>query len=151
MERRAGSTGYVVVVLGAVAFVVGLFLPYYEYEVSPGSLSLYRLTMFERGELVTSVSGGLYLFGGIATLAWIALAGVRTSEGWTRPALAAVTVAWSLTWMGLLLGASRFGTPLLVGYWVLFLSVIVIVIGTIMVLVAARRDVAKLDAPQPTS
>src|SRR5687767_13370625 len=62
MERRwrAGSTGYVVVLLGAVAFVVGLFLPYYDYDVSPFSLSLYRVMLIYPEGAVASV--GAFLF-----------------------------------------------------------------------------------------
>jgi len=149
MERRlrAGSTGYVVVLLGAVAFVVGLFLPYYDYEVSPFSASLYRTMMIYPEGAVASVGAFLFLFAGVTTLAWVALAGVRGSEGWTRSALVAVTIAWSLTWFGILLGAARFGTPLLVGFWVLLLSVGVVVIGTIMAWVSPRAEVARAQAP----
>lgn len=148
MERRgrAGSTGYVVLLIGAVAFVVGCFLPYYDYDVSPFSVSLYRAMMFNPGGAEASAGAFLLLFAGVATLAWIAIAGVRGSGGWTRPTLAAVTIVWSLTWIGILLGASGFGARL-VGYWVLLLSVGVVVIGTIMVWVSARADVTTTHAP----
>ena len=148
-RRRAGSTGYVVVLFGAVAFVAGCFLPYYDYgpTASLDSASLYQLMMFNPGGAEASAGAFLFLFAGVATLAWVALAGVRGSEGWTRSALVAVTIAWSLTWFGVLLGAARFGTPLLVGFWVLLLSVGVVVIGTIMTWVSPRAEVARAQAP----
>lgn len=61
MERRwrAGSTGSVAVLLGAVAFVVGCFLPYFDYRQSRiGSLSLYSLYAQSLGGGGTSVGGG---------------------------------------------------------------------------------------------
>ena len=93
------------------------------------------------------MGGFLYLFGGVATLAWIAIAGIRGSR-WTRTALAAVTVAWSLTWIGSLLGISRlaFDVPRRVGWWVLLLGVAVVVIGTIVTWISDRQ--LKLSAQQ---
>ena len=66
------------------------------------------------------MGGFLLLFGGPVVLAWIAIAAVRGSR-WTRPALAAATVVWSLTWIGVLLGVSRLalGVARDVGWWVL--------------------------------
>jgi len=145
---RVGSTGHAVVLLGAAAFVVGCFLPYYDYRpIAAGSMSLYRLTLFSPGDPATNWGGSLFLFAGVATVAWIAVAGIRGSGGWTRPALAAVTVAWSLTWFGILLGASGFGTPRVVGYWVLLLSLGVVVIGTILVWVSTRSDASEPQVP----
>ena len=112
MDRRGEAKGYVVVLLGALAFVVGCFLPYYDYPPSGiESVSLYRLYTFGLGAPGISVGGVLVLFAGLATLVWVALAGVRGSGNWTRPTLVAVSIAWSLTWIGTLLNASRFGTP----------------------------------------
>jgi hypothetical protein len=150
MEQRklTGSTGYLVVLLGAAAFVTGLFLPYFDYRPIAGrAMSLYRLTMLSPGDPATNWGGGLFLFAGVATLAWIAIAGIRGSGGWTRSALAAVTIVWSLTWLGVLLGASLFVVSRAVGYWVLLLSLGVVVIGAISVWVSARAEVAKDDAP----
>jgi hypothetical protein len=48
---------------------------------------------------------------------------------------------------GILLGASLLAIPRADGYWVLLLSLGVVVIGTILVWVSARADVAKADAP----
>jgi hypothetical protein len=68
------------VLLGALAFVVGCFLPYYDYRPSGiGSVSLYRLYMFGLGDPGISVGGVLVLFAGVATLVWVATAGLRGS------------------------------------------------------------------------
>jgi hypothetical protein len=104
---------------------------------------MYRLMMFSPGGPVASVGGVLSLFAGVATLAWVAIAGVRGTRDWTRPALAAVTIAWSLTWVGTLFSVSGSLPPLRMGYWVLLVSVGVIAIGTIMVWVSARADAPK--------
>ena len=142
MERRgARSTGYLVVLVGALAFVVGCFLPYFDYRQSAvGSVSLYRLYTNSIGGQKTIVGGALVLFAGVATLAWVAIAGLRGSENWTRRALAAVVVAWSLTWIGALLTHAQFGVDRLAGYWVLLLSVLLVLIGTILVWMPPRGE-----------
>jgi hypothetical protein len=153
MERRgSGSVGYVIVLLGVIAFVVGCFLPF--WNIPSGMLphtynpSYFRLVVVEGAEVATSVGGFLLLFGGPAALSWIAIAGIRGSR-WTRPAVAAATVVWSLTWIGMLLGISRFG-PLTVdrgvGWWVLLLGVAVVVIGTAVIWISDRRDEARADS-----
>ena len=151
-RRRAGSTGYVVVLLGVVAFVGGCFLPYFDYRQSGvGSLSLYRLYTLSLGGEGTSVSGVLILFAGVATLAWVAVAGIRGSGNWTRPALAAVAIAWSLTWIGTLLGHTQLGAPRVFGYWVLVVAVGVVMIGTIVVWISPRGDIPTTKPEVPAS
>jgi hypothetical protein len=108
MERRGSGSdaGYVIVLVGVIVFIVGCFLPYWGVtEPTSASLSLYWLYIPEGIGARQSVGGLLILFGGVTTLAWIAIAGIRGSR-WTRPALAGVTVAWSLTWIGTLLAQS---------------------------------------------
>lgn len=134
MERRgSGSAGYVIVLLGVVIFVVGSFLPYWgDIEPTSASLSFYRLVIPERLGAARSLGGFLLLFGGAATLALIAIAGIRGSR-WTHPALAAATVVWSLTWIGTLVAQSSIpNVGRGVGWWVLLLGVGVIVIGSIV-------------------
>ena len=92
------------------------------------------------------MGGVLVLFAGVATLAWIAIAGIRGSGTWTHQALAALVIAWSLTWIGSLLGHSQLGAPLVVGYLVLILSVVVVVIGTILVWISPRGDIPEPEA-----
>ena len=146
MERRGSRpVGYVIVLVGAVAFVVGCFLPFWDVPSGMRSLnngpSYFRFVVVEGAEVATSVGGCMLLFGGPAALAWIAIAGINGSR-WTRPALAAATVVWSLTWIGVLLGVSRFGDRIVdrgVGWWVLLLGVGVVVIGTIVIWIGGRR------------
>jgi hypothetical protein len=153
MERRGpGSIGYVVVLLGVVAFVVGCFLPYMSSRGSgAGSVSLSRLYTLSLGGRGTSLGGVLVLFAGTATVGWIAIMGLRGSEDWTRRALAAVVVAWSLTWFGALLNHSQFGAPRVAGYWVILLSVLVVLIGTILVWMPARGEVPAEESEAPAS
>jgi hypothetical protein len=81
MDRRWEAKGHVVVLLGALAFVVGCFLPYYDYRPSGiGSVSLYRLYMFGLGDPGISVGGVLVLFAGVATLVW----GRNRGASWIR-------------------------------------------------------------------
>ena len=142
--RRAGSTGYVVVLVGAVAFVVSVFLPYYGYSApTPGgqrSLSLVRLYMVREGGLVTGAGWLLHLFAGVAILAGIAIAGIRDERRWTPAAIAAASGVWSLMWIGTLAGASGILSPHLVGYWFAFLSIGVVVVGTVLVWARARSE-----------
>jgi hypothetical protein len=47
-SERSRPTGYLVVLIGAMGFVVSCFLPYLDYQVlpsQPGPPSLYRLIM----------------------------------------------------------------------------------------------------------
>jgi hypothetical protein len=144
MERRgSGSVGYLIVLVGVITFVVGSFLPYWGPGGPAGTISLFRLFVmptFDDADLSGSVGGFLYLFGGVATLAWIAVAGIRGSR-WTRSALTAVTVAWSLTSIGWLLTIAglAFDTPRRAGWLVLLLGVVVAVIGTIVIWIGDRR------------
>lgn len=145
MERRGSrSAGYVIGLVGVMAFVVGCFLPYWDLPSGMRPLnyntSYFRLVVSEGAGVATNVGGFMLLFGGPAALAWIAIAGIRGSR-WTRPALFAATVVWSLTWIGVLLGVSRLTVdePRRVGWWVLLLGVGVVVIGTILIWISDRQ------------
>jgi hypothetical protein len=140
LERReSGSAGYAIALLGAVTFIVGCLLPYWgATEPTSASPSFFRLVIPEGIGATQRVGGFLIMFGGVATLAWIAIAGIRGSR-WTRPALAGVTVAWSLTWIGTLLAQSSIpNVGRGAGWWVILLGVVVAVIGTIVTWISAR-------------
>jgi hypothetical protein len=99
-SERSRPTGYLVVLIGAMGFVVSCFLPYLDYQVlpsQPGPPSLYRLIMLTSRTLAERAGGFAYLFAGVATLASVAIAGIRGTRPWTPFALTAVTTAWSLT------------------------------------------------------
>ena len=129
------SAGYVVVLLGLAGFVVGCFLPYSEALTGaqgPTTVSLYQLVVESGETFVQTVGGLLYLFAAVATLALIAFAGLG-GRRWAPVALAAVTVAWSLWELGILLFQSRFVSQSETGYWVLLISVLVVAVGTLVV------------------
>ena len=85
------------------------------------------------------MGGFLFLFGGVATIALIAMAGIR-GYGWTRLVLAGATVVWSLTWIGMLLAQRSIpNAGRGVGWWVLLLGVAVVVIGTIVTWISESR------------
>jgi hypothetical protein len=135
--------GYFLVLLGAVAFVGSCFLPYYDLEVNAPPLlevdpSLFRMFTSFRETALAGVGGVLTLFGGIATIVWISMIGLRGHRFWAPVALLAVTVAWSLTWIGTLMGGTMTMAPARVGYWGLLVSIGVVVAGTIVVWTSSR-------------
>ena len=142
--HRSGL-GYAIVLLGAALFVASCFLPYVGYTglSIPGTkttTTLYQqLTLGPNGGS-SDLSSVLYLFGGVAPVAAVAV--VALLRGDRRPVLPALlvgaVVAWSLTWIGALLRLGTFpGASLELGFWLQAVSLGVAVIGTI--LVATRR------------
>lgn len=145
-RARRSSLGYAIVLLGAALFVASCFLPYTGYTVLPpaaretGTFSLYQqLTQGPNGG-GPDLSALLYLFGGVAPVAAVAVVALMRGErGPILPALLlGAVVAWSLTWIGALL---RLGTyldaSLEFGFWLQAASIGVAVIGTL--LIATRR------------
>ena len=143
----SGVVGYVIVLVGVAAFVLGCFLPYRGFWGPERSSfgptpSFYRVVTMGLGTL-QYVGGLLFLFGGAATVAWVALAGLRHGEHEPRRTpsiLVAVTMAWSSAWIGVLVSQSRgvAGVVYRVGYWSMLVSVGVVIVGTIVVWVSAR-------------
>jgi hypothetical protein len=132
IERH--TTGYVVALIGVLGFVVSCFLPYAEVVGAPArySVSLYRLLTLGDATLA-AVGGFLLLFAGAATIALISFAALVRPRRWPLPALAAASIVWSLTSIGLLLGAYGFYSSPNVGYWLIVVSIAVVVLGTILV------------------
>jgi hypothetical protein len=144
--------GYLVVLLGVAGFVLSCFLPYAQV-VDRLSMSYYELVTMRR--LTLQYLGGLlFLFGGAATVASVALAGLRRGRHERRRTpsiLVAVTVAWSLSWIGILVSVSG-GFGYEVGYWSMLVSVGVVIVGTILVWVSARHATQEADSaagPEP--
>jgi hypothetical protein len=139
------SLGYAIVLLGAALFVASCFLPYVGYAglSIPGTkttTSLYQQLTLGPNDGSSDLSSLLYLFGGVAPVAAVAV--VALVGGDRRPVLPALlvgaVVAWSLTWIGALLRLGTFlGASLEIGFWLQAVSIGVAVIGTI--LVATRR------------
>jgi hypothetical protein len=143
MQARtaAGSSplGYAVVLIGALGFVVGCFLPYADVgaQAEHSSLSLYRLLSLRESALAATGSF-LYLFTGVTAIALISLAALREPRAWTSPALVAASIVWSLTWIGILLGGYGFYTSLNAGYWLMLACVCVVVLGAALVFMSSR-------------
>ena len=140
-ETGPSPSGYVVVLLGVVGFVVGCFLPYLSGVIlAPGedSASLIRLLWTPAEGPLEQVGALLNLFAGAATVGAVALLGVGRQRGWTPRALVAGVAAWTITWIGVLMGQGASFGPHEVGYWVLLASMGVAIIGTVVVWVSAR-------------
>jgi hypothetical protein len=140
-NSAARPGGYLLVLLGAIAFVGSCFLPYYD----PGTLpiesptwSLFRTMTFGRQGAIGIAGGYLTLFAGVATVAWIAVAGLQEQRRWAPPALLAASIVWSLTWMGSLLSLPGFLGPVRFGYWLLLLSIGVVLVGAVAVWLSSR-------------
>ena len=141
--RRAGSTGYVVVLIGAAGFVVGLFLPYVgPLAPSPvgSSLSLYRLYIADQSGWVAHMGWLFHLFAGVVIIAGISITGIVGKRRGTPAVLAAASAVWSLTWIGSLMGTSRLVSPHLWGYRFILVTVGVVLLGTVLVWVSARSE-----------
>jgi hypothetical protein len=138
-DTGPSASGYVIVLLGVVGFVVGCFLPYLSGDFLPaeGTISLFRLILFGAGRPFEQVGGWLNLFAGAATVGVIALLGIGRRRAWTPRALVAGTAAWTLAWIGALMNEAAFG-PHEVGYWVVLASMGMAIIGTVVVWVSAR-------------
>jgi len=140
--RGPGSTlGYAIVLLGAGLFVTSCFLPYNGFEVlGERSISLYQQLMLGPNGGSSDLGAHVYLFGGVAPVAVVAIVGLARGVRWIGLPflLVGAVAAWSLTWIGVLLRLGTFaGASLEVGFWLQAVSIGVAIIGTI--LVAARR------------
>ena len=141
-RARLSILGYAVVLLGAVLFVTGCYLPYQGFPPpAQGAISLWQL-LTSPVSRPADAGAPFYLFGGVATVAAVAI--IALVRGGRGPVLAALligaVIAWSLTWVGALLRAS-FGFSLEVGYWLQAASIGVVIIGTILVGVGMRSEV----------
>jgi hypothetical protein len=140
--RGPGSTlGYAIVLVGAGLFMTSCFLPYNGFSIlGERTISLYQqLTLGPNGRS-SDLGALLYLFGGVAPVAVVAIVGLARGERWTGLPflLVGAVAAWSLTWIGVLLRLGSFARASLeVGFWLQAVSIGVAVIGTI--LVATRR------------
>lgn len=158
----SGLVGYVIVLVGVAGFVLSCFLPYTTLDAlvpadssSSPTFSYYRLVATTPdGGTLQYVGGLLFLFGGATTVASVALAGIRHGHHERRRTpsiLVAVTVAWSLSWIGLLVQASGFyGDE--VGFWSMLVSAGVVIVGTIVVWVSARHATQEAESaagPEP--
>ena len=137
IERH--TTGYVVALIGVLGFVVSCFLPYAEVIGAPGGYSVSLFRLLTLGDSALAAVGGVLLpFAGAATIALISFAALMRPHAWALPALAAASIVWSLTSIGLLLGAYGFYPSLNVGYWLIVVSIALVVLGTTLVGLSVR-------------
>lgn len=144
-RRQTWRLGYLVVLVGAAGFVASCFLPYNDLTILPRdsrTVSLYeQLVSLGPNDGGSDVGAFLFLFGGVASVAVVAIMG-STRRG-LRPgaaSVAAAVAAWSLTWIGLMIREATFGGGISLewGFWVQAVSVGVVVIATIVVMASAR-------------
>jgi hypothetical protein len=135
------TAGYGIVLVGALAFVVGCFLPYVAAGEFPvvGTPSIWWLNTEQRS--AAEVFGAsVNLFPGPAALIWISLVAIRAQRAWTAPALIAATIVWSLARIGGLVFSYRiYDGAMGSGYWLMWGSVGVIISGTVMVVMSSRE------------
>ena len=142
-RARHSTLGYAVAILGAALFVTSCFLPYTGFEVGGmRTISLYEQLTLPGGG-ASDLAALLYLFGGVATVAAVAI--VALMRGGRGPALTfmlvGAVIAWSLTMTGVLLQYVTYeGFSLEFGFWLQSVSIGVAVIGTILVLPGNRRE-----------
>ena len=159
MEPHEGArhsvAGYLVVLVGAAGWVVGCFLPLYHIaHLGEGSITLSRQVLF--GSIWSRVGGDLYLFGAISAVGVISMLAVLRIRTWTRFLLAGAVVAWSFVSVGALIslggniGQFNPGSTFGVGYWCCWASVIVVIAGTVMGLLAAKRQDADAGGMAPS-
>lgn len=146
----ASRRGYLGVLVGSAAFVASCFLPSYDPGILPmplRSLSLFRLMMPFRESELAMTGRFLNLFAGVTIVAWVSIAGLRGLR-WAPTALLAVSAAWSLTWIGVLLNVSGFvvRSPL-VGYRLIFVSIGVVVTGAVVVWISSRSNLSGSPPP----
>jgi hypothetical protein len=141
---RTSVAGFLVVLVGATGWVVGCFLPLYHLaRFDEARITLFRQVSF--GSLGTRVGGVIYLFGAISAIGVISILGVLKIRRWIGVLLAGAAIAWSLVSIGVLISIAGSlegfnpGATLGIGYWCCGVSVVVVVAGTVMVLVAASR------------
>ena len=146
--RWPWRAGYLVVLVGAVGFVVSCFVPFY----GGGLLSSNTVSLWHQGtpggdSLASVLAQFLFLFGGVATVALLAIMGLTRRGPLAAPAvLAAAVAAWSLTWIGLMIRQATIGLGIALewGFWLQAVAVGVVVIGTVL---AVARGLTRSPTP----
>ena len=142
---RRAETGYVIALIGVVAFTVSCFLPLFhvpEIPVAP-TATLYNQFVGSTPPLVR-IGGTVFLFAGLVAVGVTAILGLlRDPPSWTVGALLGTVVVWSLSTVGYLVEISGVpGFALLAGFWLLLASVACVIAGTVLVVRSSTRHPA---------
>lgn len=135
-SARTRSTGYRVVLGGAVGFIISCFVPFsdlgYNLPDGPKVMSMFQTQVihpFPGGNRFVSL---LNLFAGatvIILVTTVALRGRRAAFGYV--AVGASVVIWAVPWTHWLFTAPAF-SKVSIGYWCLAASVVVTVAGAVI-------------------
>jgi hypothetical protein len=135
-----------VILAGVVGFLIGSFLPFYDLALTDESPSFARQMLTGLPETPGwEVGGILMLFAATAVVGVMAAiglgAGARDSATQT---LIGAAVAWSITWVGALLRSTGFSVE--IGFFVMWVGIGVVVVGTVIVIRQTRRAARGSDA-----
>ena len=133
------------ILAGVATFLIGSFLPFYPLEPTSETLSFASQMLSGLSDEPQWVVGGsLMLFAATALVVVTAAIGLG-ERAWANaaPTLVGAATTWSLTWVGALLRST--GLPVAVGYFVMWVGVAVVIVGTVIVFTSMR------SAPGPTS
>lgn len=138
-QRGPTRSGQAVVLVGVATFLVGSFLPFYELGTNETvSLARQMISSWPSGGAGWVPGGILLLFA--ATAVVVVTAGIGLGErarGTAAPALVGAAATWSLIWAGWLLRSSSSGS-FAVGYFVAWVGVVVVIVGTLIVFASMR-------------
>lgn len=159
IENQRASVGYVLVIVGAVAFAVAAFLPFIrstgQLLPSGASASLYRETVNTPGldrNLTHAALSTAWLFAGPVLLLVLGLLGLfkRPRPVWVPITLVVLTAFWALgqvngfvLWTNLAEG----DVALAVGYWVTVGAVTLAVLGAVLVATSRGKVAEPVSAP----
>lgn len=147
-SRTAPKLGYVVVLLGVVAYLVASFLHLYGPSIALRSANItefqtyYRLMTnpFHLGDTLDFITGFVTLFTGPAIIAALSLVGMTRSprSSWVGITLVVACVMWVSIVIPLLIRIRNLTSDgqIAVGYWALLASVAVVVIGSLIAVFA---------------
>ena len=137
-QRGTSRSGQAVILAGVATFLIGSFLPFYSLEPRNETLSFASQMLSGLSNDPQWVLGGiLMLFA--ATAVVVVTAGIGLGElarATAAPTLVGAATTWVLTWVGALLRSTGF--PVAVGYFVMWVGIAVVIVGTVIVFRSMR-------------
>ena len=96
------------------------------------------------------LGGSLMLFAATAVVVVTAAIGLgEHARATAAPTLVGAATTWSLTWVGILLRATGF--PVAVGYYVMWVGLAVVIVGTVIVFRSMRTAPAATRSDETSS